>query len=199
MKATTLLTQFVAVGMHLIGHASAIYCYRTGHVMSTNHLYWHSGRACRGYDGKQGAFQGTFAPNGKKSACVNVGGNHITMEVQNLNPSKSFDLRDEDCVKEFQFIIKDCTSRGFDVSPGGGNTTPSAWYFRCDCKFWMLSRPVLTDLGSIPIKGSASMASLSRHITEISSASCIAKGHPDCEERPMRWMHHEVECTLQDG
>lgn len=70
---------------------------------------FHTRRACEGYDGKMGAFQGVFRPGEKKSACVNDGsGNRFNMEVRNENTKASLNLGDKDCTKEFKSIIDNC-------------------------------------------------------------------------------------------
>lgn len=133
MKATTILASLIVLGTTFIENASANYlCYRTGHSMDTKDLQYHSRRACRGYDDIRGAFQGTFGPNQQKTACVNYGGSHIDMNVKNLNPSKSFDLKDEDCENEFRWLIRNCNIQGVGTSLGGQVTRPSGWYFRYD-------------------------------------------------------------------
>lgn len=105
-----------------------ISCYG-GLWMEDGQLQYHAHRACKGYDGKQGACQGTFKPMEKKRACVNQGlTEYISMEVQNLNGGASFDLNDADCAKEMSAILNACSSRG--VSQGGTNTQ-AGWYFRC--------------------------------------------------------------------
>jgi hypothetical protein len=91
-------------------------------------LRYHARRACQGYDGKQGAFQGYFKPLQRKTACVNVGIAHIDMEVGNLNPSAGFDLNDNDCYKEMLNIIESC-SAPFALS-SGGRFDVAGWTFR---------------------------------------------------------------------
>ncbi|KAJ3526038.1 hypothetical protein NM208_g11374 [Fusarium decemcellulare] len=127
MKATTILASLVVLGTTMVENVSAQYhCYSVGHTMNPNDLRYHTKRACRGYNGNKGAFQGTFGPNEKKTACVNWGSGHIDMELQNLNPSNSFDLKDEDCESEFDRLINRCGRYGGRVHQ------PTGWFFRID-------------------------------------------------------------------
>jgi hypothetical protein len=85
---------------------------------------WHSERACRGYDGNRGVFQGTFLPGEARYACVN-GGDNIKFEfmVQNLNRYTAFDLGDDDCVLRLHNEINGC-------GQWGGQSEVSGWFFR---------------------------------------------------------------------
>ncbi|KAL0939196.1 uncharacterized protein CTRU02_205806 [Colletotrichum truncatum] len=109
--------------------ASAATCYYTGERATADLIKYHSKRACEGYDGKRGAFQGIFLTNEVKFACVNLQ-NDIKLEmwVTNENSRQSFDLNDGDCTKEFANLMRDCQENG--VSQGGQNTV-AGWRFRC--------------------------------------------------------------------
>ncbi|KAK4462949.1 hypothetical protein QBC42DRAFT_305195 [Cladorrhinum samala] len=86
---------------------------------------WHIDRACRGYDGKQGAFQGYFNPGQAKSVCVTVSSTQrINLFVQNLNTAQGFDLADSDCAFRLGDIVRGC--------PRGGDATIAGWKFRAD-------------------------------------------------------------------
>jgi hypothetical protein len=123
MRATTFVTAILAAAT-----TADAGCYITGRPIQISTLLYHAHRACHGYDGKQGAFQGFFAPNQRKKACVTIGLGHVDMEVGNLNPSKGFDINDGDCYKEMETIIQRC-SAPFALSIGG-RFDVAGWTFR---------------------------------------------------------------------
>jgi hypothetical protein len=84
---------------------------------------WHAERACRGYDGIQGAFQGVYSPGQVKYACVQgTGTQKYEFSVQNLNGNAAFDLEDDHCVSHLFDEINGCIM--------GGESTISGWHFR---------------------------------------------------------------------
>ncbi|RGP76553.1 hypothetical protein FLONG3_5214 [Fusarium longipes] len=74
---------------------------------------------------RRGRFTGTFGPNEEKYACVQYGnGVKLEFRVKNQNGGASFDLNDDDCLKELRKDIEGC--------PRGGNHQQSGWYFSAD-------------------------------------------------------------------
>lgn len=91
---------------------------------SRNNPRYHVGRACRGYDGNRGAFQGVFNPFETKTVCVNSDANNqmrYWFIIQNLNRNQGFDLDDEDCLMRLANEIDGCSS--------GGITEAFGWKF----------------------------------------------------------------------
>lgn len=87
-----------------------------------NNAAYHAGRACRGYDGNAGAFQGWFAPGETKYACVDGGqGIRYDFRVGNRNFDTGFDLGDDDCAARLGNEIWGC-----DL---GGSSTVAGWEF----------------------------------------------------------------------
>ncbi|KAH7310780.1 hypothetical protein B0I35DRAFT_482063 [Stachybotrys elegans] len=135
MKTVSAFTGLLAIGVTFVGNVAAQYeCYNSGRTELTGHLIRHSQRACEGYDGIQGRFQGTFQPREFRSVCVNLpGGNRLNMEVQNLNTQRAFDLRDSDCTKEFHNIANECNEYLFEYPHNqGGYATVAGWWFKID-------------------------------------------------------------------
>lgn len=99
-------------------------CYTSGETwQDTGAARYHAERACRGYDGKQGAFQGVFRAGEAKRACIQHSGTQkFEFMVQNLNNGASFDLGDADCVLRLQNEINGCAR--------GGQSDVSGWRFR---------------------------------------------------------------------
>ncbi|KAG9663985.1 hypothetical protein KCV03_g10276, partial [Aureobasidium melanogenum] len=125
MKTTTILTTLaVILGANIEGVVAD--CFGGGDVFQDKgNAKWHVGRACRGYDGNQGAFQGTFAPGEAKYACVQgTNTQKYEITVQNLNTGAAFDLGDGDCVLRLENEINGCDR--------GGESTVSDWRFRVD-------------------------------------------------------------------
>lgn len=128
MKLTTfILSTILAVTGFLDTTAAGFTCYNSGLMGLSAHMYYHSKRACQGYDGKRGKFQGTFKPGEHRKVCVNTGATKLIMEVKNLHKTKSFDLKDSDCRKEFDNLTYKCTSVWIGF---GGRGDKSGWYFR---------------------------------------------------------------------
>ncbi|KAK0113840.1 hypothetical protein ONS96_014693 [Cadophora gregata f. sp. sojae] len=100
-------------------------CYGSGEVLNKANANYHAKRACMGYDGHAGAFQGFFSAGQNKQACINndagVGG-HLILGVRNLNQNAGFDLDDADCFKELGILIALCNR--------GGTGTVAGWFFR---------------------------------------------------------------------
>jgi hypothetical protein len=72
---------------------------------------------------RRGAFTGVFGPGETKYKCVQYGsGSKLEFSVRNLNNQASFDLGDDDCVKEFRKDVYDCSR--------GGYHDQSGWQFR---------------------------------------------------------------------
>ncbi|KAF5012534.1 hypothetical protein FDECE_1401 [Fusarium decemcellulare] len=86
---------------------------------------YHVERACRGYDGKQGVFQGTFAPNEERYHCEPYDAvTSFVFKVKNLNSEQSFDLKDDDCAFRLENEINGCDQ--------GGASEVAGWWFSSD-------------------------------------------------------------------
>jgi hypothetical protein len=110
---------------------SAIGCYNLrGQQIKASDLIYNSDRACKGYDGKRGAFQGTFGPGETKSVCVNIGDDRVDMQVQNQNRGASFDLNDNDCAKELASVVTRCQGSVAAGDSVGGEFQNAGWWFR---------------------------------------------------------------------
>ncbi|KAL0939647.1 uncharacterized protein CTRU02_206257 [Colletotrichum truncatum] len=123
MKVTSILTTLTVLLGVGIETASAT-CFVTGASYENKETAkYHAKRACEGYDGKKGAFQGRFAPGEFKNACVNISGTQsIRMSVGNLNKNTGFDLGDQDCTLRLQNEINNCGK--------GSEHDVSGWRFR---------------------------------------------------------------------
>lgn len=123
MKTTTILASLAVVLGTSIDSVAAN-CFGSGDVFQDKgNARWHVGRAYRGYDGNQGAFQGVFAPGEAKYACVQgTNTQKYEITVQNLNTGAAFDLGDGDCVLRLENEINGCDR--------GGESTVSGWRFR---------------------------------------------------------------------
>ncbi|KAL4724358.1 hypothetical protein ACLX1H_008972 [Fusarium chlamydosporum] len=128
MHAITFLSTAIAAASTLISTVSAG-CYGVGLQLSKSDLRWHAQRACEGYEGKRGHFQGWFAPDTYSKTCVEVGVGKLIMEVGNLNKNQGFDIKDSDCTKELHAIIEKC---GGPFFTSGGRFDNSGWTFRVD-------------------------------------------------------------------
>lgn len=126
MKAVSTLVSITLLALNAVTVVEAG-CYTSGHEGPLDTALYHLGRACKGYDGKQGAFQGWFAPGQIKSACVNEGKNRYDMQVQNRG-SQGFDLGDQDCYNEFWLIASTCSAG--TIKTIGGERTNAGWWFR---------------------------------------------------------------------
>ncbi|KAJ3534192.1 hypothetical protein NM208_g7646 [Fusarium decemcellulare] len=83
---------------------------------------WHVERACNGYDGNQGAFQGEYLPGQIKHVCIQYSStSQLVFEVQNQNSLETLSLNPKDCVLRLQNEIKGCKS--------GGESTIAGWRF----------------------------------------------------------------------
>jgi hypothetical protein len=118
----TILTPILAAMAIGIDSVSATNCFSSGaDFANRDTAKYHAKRACEGYDGKAGAFQGYFNPSATKSACVNVAGGHIYMEVTNQNTGAGFNLGDSDCTKQLWERIDACAK--------GGISDVAGWHF----------------------------------------------------------------------
>ncbi|RGP81159.1 hypothetical protein FLONG3_696 [Fusarium longipes] len=129
MHISTFLTGLLATGATLLNTVDAG-CYNGGRSMTAILLKYHAQRACEGYDGKQGDFQGYFPANSFRRTCVNLEGGRVLMEVGNLNTRDGFDIKDSDCTKELQAVVNKCPQLG--LSSQGGRFDSSGWTFRVD-------------------------------------------------------------------
>jgi hypothetical protein len=124
MKITTtaLATVFALLGVGIDSVSAE--CYTSGATwQDRGAARWHVERACNGYDGNPGAFQGVFRPGEAKSACIQHSGTQkFDFSVQNLNTGASFDLGDADCVLRLQNEINGCGQ--------GGQSDIAGWRFR---------------------------------------------------------------------
>ncbi len=107
---TTALITLVAAVMSAGIDPAAARCFQTGAKYDNKDTArYHVARACEGYDGKRGAFQGRYAPGEVKSACVDIrGGKQIKMSVKNLNNGAARDLGDNDCTFRLSKEIDNC-------------------------------------------------------------------------------------------
>ncbi|KAH7174190.1 uncharacterized protein B0J16DRAFT_388016 [Fusarium flagelliforme] len=86
---------------------------------------WHVERACNGYDGNQGAFQGSYKPGEIKQACIQYSSTSLYIfEVQNLSPTETLELYNKNCVLRLQNEIKGCSK--------GGESSIDGWRFKAD-------------------------------------------------------------------
>ena len=122
MKTTTALaTVFAFLGLGINSVSAG--CYSGGaEWRNRDAARFHVERACRGYDGKQGAMQGVFGPGQSKSFCITDSDQRLDFTIQNLNNGASFDLNDEDCVHGLEDEINACLN--------GGESIKSGWRFR---------------------------------------------------------------------
>ncbi|ETS75431.1 hypothetical protein PFICI_12375 [Pestalotiopsis fici W106-1] len=118
MKTATILLAFISTAW--------AGCYTTGDdFQNKDNARFNAQRACEGYDGNAGAFQGTFAPGEAKSVCVQgTTTQKYNMVVQNLNLDSSFDLADADCTLRLHNEINGCDK--------GGESDVAGWHFRVD-------------------------------------------------------------------
>ncbi|CAG8953232.1 hypothetical protein HYFRA_00003435 [Hymenoscyphus fraxineus] len=125
MKTTSTLIALVAFFGTSITTVSAD-CYTGGDFwQDKGAARYHAERACRGYDGHQGAFQGTFGGGEKKSACIQFSPTQaIDLSIQNLNGNSAIDLADADCILRLSNEINACDR--------GGDSTIANWRFIAD-------------------------------------------------------------------
>ncbi|KAK9778465.1 putative Lipoprotein [Seiridium cardinale] len=99
-------------------------CYGSGDIFQDKaNARYHAQRACEGYDGNAGAFQGFFSAGQAKSVCVQgTTTQKYDMSVQNLNTGAGFDLADGDCTLRLHNEINGCDR--------GGQSDVSGWRFR---------------------------------------------------------------------
>ncbi|CAD0093722.1 unnamed protein product [Aureobasidium vineae] len=124
MKTTAAIATLAIFPGAAIDSVSVAACYSSGaDFVNKNDAIYHIARACGGYDGKRGAFQGNFVPGEAKTVCVNSPGNQkYDMLVQNLNTGSTFDLAGNDCSLRLGIIVNDCLR--------GGEDTVAGWKFR---------------------------------------------------------------------
>lgn len=130
MKLTATLASLAVLSAAFVGNVSATSCYRKGELLQIRDAAYHFGRACRGYDGKKGSFQGPFKGGETKSTCVNHNGDRFNFYLENRE-GHTRDLTDDGCVKEFTKIMNDCRD-GWDgrLTQGGVNLANGNWWFR---------------------------------------------------------------------
>jgi hypothetical protein len=129
MKLTIILANFLAL-FTLIEHVDASYdCYNGGLMGLAPVMYYHVKRACKGYDGNKGKFQGTFKPKEHRKACVTTGATKLILEMKNMQ-SRSEDIKDQSCHDLFDDLVSKCTSRGLFGFGGRGTSTSGKWYIR---------------------------------------------------------------------
>ena len=115
---------FPVIGTSLPSTVSAWNC-RTNSVLTTaGVVYYHSERACRGYDGNSGSFQGTYGPGERKSTCISqTGGFILRMHVENHQNNKR-DYNDNECWGAFEQLLEACAQAPCGptdcIFPGGG-------------------------------------------------------------------------------
>ncbi|KAF4920305.1 hypothetical protein CGCVW01_v007010 [Colletotrichum viniferum] len=98
-------------------------CYTHGEKWANQQdAVYHTGRACRGYDGNKGAFQGWFASGETKNLCYQYADQKWEFQITNLNEGSGFDLNDDDCANGLAREIIGCES--------GGQSDNAGWRFR---------------------------------------------------------------------
>lgn len=106
-----------ALGPFVVGVSAN--CYTSGVLWEEDrdNAAYHAERACRGYDGQQGVFQGVFQPNERRHVCVELSGTiYADFVVQNLNLNQAFDIADDDCVQRLHNEIYGCDFGGITVN-----------------------------------------------------------------------------------
>ncbi|KAF5013791.1 hypothetical protein FDECE_209 [Fusarium decemcellulare] len=84
----------------------------------------HVVRACKGFDGQQGAFQGTFASLEAKSACIQHSPTQkLLFSVRNGGAGPA-DVNDDECVLRLQNEINGCDR--------GGSSIVGDWTYTAD-------------------------------------------------------------------
>ncbi|KAI8297743.1 hypothetical protein K4K59_003233 [Colletotrichum sp. SAR11_240] len=120
MKTVSILTVFGVLGTNITNVSAG--CYTGGDTWANKgDAVYHAGRACRGYDGNQGVFQGSFAPGEVKNLCYQYGDQKWEFQIFNLNTGAGFDLNDDDCANGLSKEIIGCDS--------GGQSDNSGWRF----------------------------------------------------------------------
>jgi hypothetical protein len=90
-------------------------CYKSGIGWGDRSAaYWHAGRACRGYDGIAGVFQGSYAPGQIKRGCVDFGDMKFEFGVRSKNDFNSDVIDPEYCYRRLSDEI--------NCDLGGSNT-----------------------------------------------------------------------------
>ncbi|KAF4986128.1 hypothetical protein FDECE_16111 [Fusarium decemcellulare] len=125
MKTTTALVNLFALLVVGIDSVSAA-CHGSGDTwQDAGAARSHVERACKGYDGNAGRFQGTFAAGESRHVCVQHSGTQkFEFTVRNENNGAALDLGDDDCVLRLQNEINAC--------PRGGQSSVSGWFFSAD-------------------------------------------------------------------
>jgi hypothetical protein len=124
MKPTLLLASFLLT----FTPTQAIHCYNTGLKDTKTNLRLTAERSCAD------EFSGSFGPKEWRKICRNNVATKTILEIRNDHPTKSFNLKDSDCVKEFKRIWDHCStgsqSQGSFAISGGGRNDNAGWYFR---------------------------------------------------------------------
>jgi hypothetical protein len=134
MKLSAIFSQSLVLAA-IVTPLHAWDCFATGYAQDPELAMYHAERACSGWNGNKGSFQGIFKPREKKTTCVNIleGQANIKMEVENPNDKVSLDLKDSDCVKDFFALINACdytsVSGGLRTKGGKGKSS-GGWFFR---------------------------------------------------------------------
>ncbi|KAF4460986.1 hypothetical protein FALBO_12222 [Fusarium albosuccineum] len=120
-----LTTAAIVSLLGLASFASATWFGSGEHWQDKAKARWHVERACKGYDGNAGKFQGVFKPGETRSLCVQHSGTQkLDFIIKNENQGASIDLGDDDCVLRLQNEINGCNE--------GGWNRVSGWYFSSD-------------------------------------------------------------------
>jgi len=117
MKPTLIISSLLAF---LLPTASAD-CFTSGESWADRgNAAFHAQRACSGYDGKQGVFQGTFPPFQTRRVCVQYSARQrFDFTVRNQDPRRDLDIPDEDCT----FLL----TREINACEKGGRGRSSDW------------------------------------------------------------------------
>lgn len=136
MKAFVGLVGFLC--LHTTVHGDGFNCYPKGgdQLTSYDEAAYHIHRACYGYDGKTGAFQGYYPAHNDKTVCVqlNNGGDgiHHKLDMQIRNDGNNgYGLNPADCEKRLSDILTIVGCQGFyDRATWGGEWTGYGWFYR---------------------------------------------------------------------
>ncbi|KAM0190111.1 hypothetical protein ACHAPA_010923 [Fusarium lateritium] len=115
-----MLLKTLAVSVFIANVSAGCFSGGVGWVDDRDSAAYHAERACRGFDGQAGRFQGTFKPGESRSVCVELSGTvRADFTIQNTNLNNALDLKDDDCVGKLRNEIYGCWY--------GGDSTTDGW------------------------------------------------------------------------
>jgi len=120
LSISTMLIKTLAVSVFIASVSAGCFSGGVGWVDDRDGAAYHAERACRGYDGQAGRFQGTFKPGESRSVCVELSGTvRADFTIANTNLNSALDLKDDDCVTKLHNEIYGCWY--------GGDSTTDGW------------------------------------------------------------------------